>query len=367
MLHLFLLIPVNALGVDEGCRNCHSGQKATELGLQDVYAGIEKLKYRHTPVVNGCAQCHVAAGLRSSRSWELSSPYYDSETIFPLQGFSMDRKYDLELAVRDASGNKAEPYRLSVVPSGITTVLGADDRQKQPSAVTEAAVEDIRQAVFVEAVISWTTDEPSNAVVEYGLTTDYGERVSEERIFTRAHSVKIGGLVAGKRYNYRITSRNIFGYAGVSKNFIINSLEPVTKPAPSAARDRHIPEVKDVKVFKVSGSWDIYLRLIADKPVRAALKINEPSEMDWHGFGLLPAGVSRINVCVKCHNQGISHPVGVRSRSADIRIPVELPTIEGGMITCVTCHFPHGGDNEYFARMDFKRELCVGCHKGAAY
>ena len=110
-----------------------------------------------------------------------------------------------------------------------------------------------------------------------------------------------------------------------------------------------------------------FIKLLTDKTVKAYLVVNESAEIGKHGFGLAPASVSQIDVCVKCHSQGASHPVGIKSNGPKTKIPSELPTIEGGMITCVTCHYPHGGEKKYFARLDFARDLCIACHTGEPY
>jgi len=47
-----------------------------------------------------------------------------------------------------------------------------------------------------------------------------------------------------------------------------------------------------------------------------------------------------INACYRCHSSdvlGLSHPVGSAEKPT-IKIPDDLPTLKGGIITCVTCH-----------------------------
>ena len=114
--------------------------------------------------------------------------------------------------------------------------------------------------------------------------------------------------------------------------------------------------------FRIRGGKDLYVRITADEAVKATLFVTEAVEMNEHGFGLLPPRRAQIDACVKCHPQGVSHPVGVRSRPPGTRVPPDLPTIQGGVITCVTCHYPHGGNRRYFARLDVKRDICVTCH-----
>ncbi len=71
-----------------------------------------------------------------------------------------------------------------------------------------------------------------------------------------------------------------------------------------------------------------------------------------------------IDVCYSCH-PGIrsvaSHPVRIYA-TGDTRIPDELQTIKDGMITCATCHNPHGGEGKKLVREVIKTKLCVTCH-----
>jgi len=70
-----------------------------------------------------------------------------------------------------------------------------------------------------------------------------------------------------------------------------------------------------------------------------------------------------INACYQCHPVsalGTSHPVRLYS-GRDVRIPPELPTVDG-MLTCVTCHNPHGSEGKMLVRETIKTKLCVACH-----
>ncbi|MDY0212659.1 MAG: cytochrome c3 family protein [Desulfuromonadaceae bacterium] len=70
-----------------------------------------------------------------------------------------------------------------------------------------------------------------------------------------------------------------------------------------------------------------------------------------------------ISACYQCHSEsslGTSHPVRLYN-GRDVRIPEELPTV-GGMLTCVTCHDPHGAPGVMLVREVIKTKLCVTCH-----
>lgn len=71
---------------------------------------------------------------------------------------------------------------------------------------------------------------------------------------------------------------------------------------------------------------------------------------------------SSINeTCLECHPRAKrnDHPIRVAPKT----VPQELPLDEGGKITCITCHEPHGKTNvKKLLRMEFS-SLCLSCHK----
>ena len=68
------------------------------------------------------------------------------------------------------------------------------------------------------ALITWTTDENSNSVVEYGLTTGYGSTASNSTNLT-SHSMTLNNLAASTLYHYRVKSTDPFDNAATSVDF----------------------------------------------------------------------------------------------------------------------------------------------------
>lgn len=68
-------------------------------------------------------------------------------------------------------------------------------------------------------VISWNTNEASDAQVEYGATSAYGSATSLDTSVTTAHSAAISGLAASATYHYRVRSRDAVGNLAVSGDF----------------------------------------------------------------------------------------------------------------------------------------------------
>lgn len=98
-----------------------------------------------------------------------------------------------------------------------------------------------------------------------------------------------------------------------------------------------------------------------DLPTEGSVTM-DADQSDQHPRLRSPAE-SAINACYQCHSEadlGTSHPVRLYS-GRDVQIPDELPTVDG-MLTCVTCHDPHGAEGEMLVREIIKTKLCVTCH-----
>lgn len=67
-----------------------------------------------------------------------------------------------------------------------------------------------------ETTITFTTDEPTTAQIEYGLTDSYGNTTSINRNLVTSHSVTIFGLNPNTTYHYRVITRDASGNASVS-------------------------------------------------------------------------------------------------------------------------------------------------------
>ncbi len=67
------------------------------------------------------------------------------------------------------------------------------------------------------ATLTWSTDEPSSSIVEYGLTTSYGSSTSESDTSPRVmnHTVNLSGLLACVTYSYRVKSNDAVDHLAV--------------------------------------------------------------------------------------------------------------------------------------------------------
>ncbi len=93
--------------------------------------------------------------------------------------------------------------------------------------------------------ITWTTDQASTSLVNYGTTASYGSTSAYSSTLVTSHSVTITGLAAGTTYNFDVLSANSAGVLATSAN---------TTFATSAASGGTAPTVSYVAFWGITGS-----------------------------------------------------------------------------------------------------------------
>ena len=69
------------------------------------------------------------------------------------------------------------------------------------------------------ATITWTTNEPANARVDYGLTTAYGSQSALRASLLTTHTRNLSGLTRNTTYHYRARSTDASANLGLSGDF----------------------------------------------------------------------------------------------------------------------------------------------------
>lgn len=98
---------------------------------------------------------------------------------------------------------------------------------------TPPTISDV-DAVYItdnSARIVWTTDEPSDSVVDYGTSTDYGEAAVDLPLVT-SHSVELTGLAPETTYHYRVSSKDSAENVAYTDDSVFTTL-PVIVMGPS--------------------------------------------------------------------------------------------------------------------------------------
>ena len=127
--------------------------------------------------------------------------------VVTLTGLAASTKYYYQAQSRDAAGNTSAD---APEPAYFTTDAAPDTA---PPRITGVAT--VESKADTSAVITWTTDEPSNSIVEYGVTTSYGlaQTISgnQESGNSTSHKVTLTGLSASTTYNFRVGSVDAAG------------------------------------------------------------------------------------------------------------------------------------------------------------
>lgn len=339
----------------EPCKSCHG----------ETYNRAMSLPFRHKVVDEKCGVCHIlSASAKQNTGGDIASYGLKEEMLFPLKGLSDNKIYSIEVTAKDVSLKRSRPLTIEIRPADVEEYLA----NPGTLSIGNVKIEEIKESVFPEVTLSWTTDGYSKSHVEYGPGKTYTSFSGGDIIYSKEHRAVLPILKRDNIYRYRIVAEDIFGNRITSEAHSLDVLKPLP-PLKGAVVSFRPPVIGAAKAFKTPDG-DAYLLINVNKPSTTALKIAEISGAETkkdHGNGFLTPRTSQIDVCTECHLQKSSHPVGVAAITPNTSVPRDLPTLPGGIITCNTCHFPHGGDKKYFARLDFQRDVCIQCHKGEPY
>jgi hypothetical protein len=137
------------------------------------------------------------------------------------EGLETDTSYEWHVVVTDSTGKTATG------PVWTFTTGGGDVAPPVLSGIAATSVTE------TSAAIVWTTDEPSDSRVDYGLDPGYGSQAADGGLVV-SHSVALAGLAAGTIYHYRVSSQDASGNLASSADFTFETLPPNAPPAASA-------------------------------------------------------------------------------------------------------------------------------------
>jgi len=119
-------------------------------------------------------------------------------------------KYNMEINFGGMEINDSSDLRFSIVSATSTNNL--------PDTTPPTISSIISSPSSNSATITWTTDEPSDSQVYYGLATTYGSATSLDTTLTTTHSQTITSLSPNITYNYKVKSTDASFNASISTN-----------------------------------------------------------------------------------------------------------------------------------------------------
>jgi hypothetical protein len=121
-------------------------------------------------------------------------------------------------------------YNLAGAESGFSSERSKVVADTQPPGISSVAAGGITSNT---AIVTWTTTEPATSFVEYGATTTYGQRSTENPTLAGSHQHQLTGLLASTLYHYRVSSRDSSGNVAVSADRTFTTLAATDTTAPT--------------------------------------------------------------------------------------------------------------------------------------
>ena len=106
--------------------------------------------------------------------------------------------------------------------------IGSDITAPVISAVTAGTI------TGTSASVTWTTNEASDSLVEYGTTTAYGSQSTLATSLVTSHNVALSGLAGSTLYHYRALSRDAAGNRATSADATFSTTADIAAPVISA-------------------------------------------------------------------------------------------------------------------------------------
>ncbi len=141
----------------------------------------------------------------------LDSSLVTSHTV-SLSGLTPGTTYNFNVISTNSTGTSAgmsTNYTFQTTPVVST-----------PPAITNVTAGTITGA---SATITWTTDQPSWSLVNYGFSTSYGSSSQLDTNLVTSHSVTLTGLTPGRFYDFDVVSENAAGLSSRSTNYFFQT------------------------------------------------------------------------------------------------------------------------------------------------
>jgi len=272
------------------------------------------------------------------------------------------------------AGDRNKPALIKISLPPIEELPVQKDDHQGPR-IDDISFVGLQRGVFLSAIVQWHTDRPSGGQVFYGPQASEKNKTPFDPILTTEHRMRLSPVLPGKKYQYTVLSRDVFGneqrsaphFFSTNKSFIL----------PRADNDDVVSGKPRIQYSLSSVNGSYFLHVIADQPTFMTIGVRR----NQHKRPLIasangeqktfrhPPMKSRLEVsmtvCKSCHAsywEGATHPVGVRPKNG-MRIPKEYPVLADGRITCMSCHRFHGSNYEARVIRPSKKALCIGCHK----
>ncbi len=341
----------------KGCQACHI----------DMFKVVDEFAFKHSETKQ-CSMCHIKGALNAGerdKNIQVNYPSRDNILFLSTNAYS---EYSATVTVMDDTGLEATSDKIEFAVREMKEIAGED----QEPEIFDLKLREVKRGVFLEAIITWRTDEPALSVLEFGMKDNYEFSVRGANHYVTDHRVSIDMFKTGKKYNLRAVSEDVFGNVAVSESIKVK----IDKPFMAELDQGEMPDeiiLGSFDVMKVGGK--IALRWSSDIRTMASIHLVEKIEdeaddkivlKDKHAPGLRSEMETGMVSCQECHSRDIHmramHPFGTVDWNTGAVKSNDLPLGIGAEIMCSTCHESHGSNHGFMLRMS-EEDLCSACHR----
>ena len=244
------------------------------------------------------------------------------------------------------------------IQGDMNTAVAALGSDTTPPVIADVTVSAITET---SATISWTTNEPADTQVEYGLTTTYGTLTPLDASLVISHAVTLSGLTAGTVYHYRVISKDAAQNVAVSADATFTTSAAGSPPVLVITQPANNGSIAGTTVdvsYTTTGS------LTEVNHVHFTLDANpEVMDMSFDGvyqFSNVPAGSHVLNgYLARADHSKISgsdaSPVSFTTSVADTVLPTVSITnpVSGASVTGTVAVTADASDNVGVAGVQF--------------
>ncbi|MCK5486389.1 MAG: fibronectin type III domain-containing protein [Desulfobacterales bacterium] len=174
----------------------------SDVTISDITANTAKVTWTTNENSNSLVDYSRTSGVFTSTAGK----YQDNTTTHSvtLTGLDPSTAYYLQARSADASGNEGKDSNGGTGWT-FTTTAGGDET---PPEITDISA---GTPTYNSVTITWTTNELSNSLVDFGTTTSYGTTQGNSADSVTSHSVTLTGLSPSTAYYYRVKSIDVSG------------------------------------------------------------------------------------------------------------------------------------------------------------
>jgi len=161
------------------------------------------------------ADSQVEYGLSpGSYAWSVEDSTLGLSHSLQLTALTPTMEYHYRVVSSDAWGNTANSE-----DEQFETLEASDT---EPPQITDIQVSNVTTTGLT---VSWSTDEPADSQVDYGLAPDVYDWSVVDTILTQVHNLDISGLDPGTEYHYQVRSQDGAQNAGASADSVFMTVQ----------------------------------------------------------------------------------------------------------------------------------------------